>query len=403
MDMSTATEILNKVLNLFKCTLIEGTPYLKYFQYIYIFLIGSISSLILTPIVGQIALKHDITYKPGTKRNGKTFDNEEKALHEGITPALGGLAITIPTLIIICLCFKLDSFTIPIILALLILIVGSALDDIFNLPAKTQFLYQLISAIIIAFSVINLTNLSFGNTNLDIYTWNFSFQGIQQSFVFPGDLFLIIWMIVCINAFKWTAGSPGIIEANSLIIFLLIFILGVRFNSLFASTISIFVVGGLLIFLIFAMPPQKIMTGSAGKSVYGFMICLLSIIADAKFSTTVMLLIVPLIDFVYVIIKRYITYKPKNLMDLMKINGPDHLQHQLIALGVGRRNIVLLESGITLFLGSFAILSTGAMRYFALIFSTSLALLLVVVMNILSSRKKKMEEKKKSPESKYSY
>jgi UDP-N-acetylmuramyl pentapeptide phosphotransferase/UDP-N-acetylglucosamine-1-phosphate transferase len=210
-------------------------------------------------------------------------------------------------------------------------------------------------------------------------------------------------MIICTNAFKWTAGSPGIIEANSLIIFLLIFILGVRFNSVFASTISIFMAGGLLIFLVFAMPPQKIMTGSAGKSVYGFMICLLSIIADAKFSTTVMLLIVPLIDFAYVIIKRYITYKPKNPLDLMKINGPDHFQHQLMALGIGRRNIVLLEAGITLFLGSFAILSTGAMRYFALILTTGLALILVVVMHILSSRKKKMEEKKKSPESKYSY
>jgi len=403
MDMSTATEILNKILSSFNLALFEGTQYFKYFQYLYVFLIGFVCSLVLTPIVGQLALKYDITYKPGVKRKGKSFDNEEKALHEGITPALGGLAITVPALIITCLFFKMDSFTIPIICALLVLIIGSALDDIFNLPAKTQFLYQLISAVIIAFSVINLTNLSFGNINLDMYTWNFSLFGIQQSVVFPGDILLIIWMIICTNAFKWTAGSPGIIEANSLIIFLLIFILGVRFNSVFASTISIFMAGGLLIFLVFAMPPQKIMTGSAGKSVYGFMICLLSIIADAKFSTTVMLLIVPLIDFAYVIIKRYITYKPKNPLDLMKINGPDHFQHQLMALGIGRRNIVLLEAGITLFLGSFAILSTGAMRYFALILTTGLALILVVVMHILSSRKKKMEEKKKSPESKYSY
>lgn len=403
MDMSITTEFLNRLLSSFKLNILNSTEYAKYFDYFYIFLLGLLCSLILTPIIGQIALKHDITYKPGIKRKGKTFDNQEKALHEGITPALGGLAITVPTLLLILVSFRLDSFTIPIILALTILVIGSALDDILNLPAKTQFLYQTISATIIAFSVINLTDLSIGSINLDWYTWNFSLLGIQQSLVLPGDLFLIVWIVVCINAFKWTAGSPGIIEANSIVIFTLIFIIGVRFNSVFASTVSIFMVGGLLLFLVFAMPPQKIMTGSAGKTVYGFMICLLAIIADTKLSTTIMLLIVPLVDFAYVIVKRYITYKPKSFVELMRINGPDHFHHQLIALGLSRRNIVLLEAGITFVLGSFAILATGAMRYFALIFVVGIAIILIVLMNIISKKKKIKDEKEKSPESKYSY
>lgn len=87
----------------------------------------------------------------------------------------------------------------------------------------------------------------------------------------------------------------------------------------------------------------------------------------------------------------------------MRINGPDHFHHQLIALGLSRKNIVLLEAGITLFLGSFAILATGAIRYFALIFVIGIAIILIVLMNIISRKRKKKEEKIESPESKYSY
>ncbi len=324
-------------------------------------------------------------------------------MHEGITPSLGGLAITIPVLIAIPLFFEMNSFTIPILLAILILVVGSALDDIFNLPAKLQFLYQAIASIIIAFSIINLTNLSIINLPLDAYTWNFSILGVQQSFVFPGDIFLILWILVCINAFKWTAGSPGIIEGNSLIIFLLIFIIGIRTGSLFSSSLAILIAGGLLIFFIFALPPQKIMTGSAGKSVYGLLICLLSIITDAKLSTTLILLTLPLLDFGYVIIRRYFKYKPKSFSELMKINGPEHFHHQLISLGLNRSQIVLVEIVITLFFGSFAILSAGAVRYFAIILALALGIAVILYTNIRASKREKEKKKQESPESRFSY
>jgi len=402
MDFSTINSFVNK---LFNCvpSFISNTIYEKYFQFWPIFLIGLLVSLLLTPIIGNLALKYDITYVPGVKRKGKEYDNSEKALHEGITPSLGGLAITIPALIVISVFFKLDSFTIPILLSLTILVIGATLDDIFNLPAKAQFLYQIVASAIMAFSILNITSIPFINIDLDMFKWDFSILGLQQSLSFPGDLFLFLWLVVCINAVKWTAGSPGIIEANSLVIFSLIFIIAVRNNSLFSSTISILVAGGLLIFLVFAFPPQKIMTGSAGKSVYGFLICVLSLVADSKISTTVMLLMLPLIDFVYVIIKRFVTYKPKNFIDLMKISGPDHLHHQLMKLELSRTQLVLLEMTATLFLGSFAILTTGAIRYFTLIICASLGIGFVFYINYKASQIKKLEDKGKSPESKYSY
>lgn len=402
MDTSKPTGLLLNLLNSIDLSAVSEAL-ANYLKHLPVFAIGAISSLILTPIIGYIANKYDITYKPGVKRLGKEYDNQKKAMHEGITPSLGGLAITIPVILAMLFFFKLDSFLIPILLSVLILVIGAALDDIFNLPAKTQLLYQLLASIVLAFSIIDLTNLSIINLPLDAFTWEFSVLGLQQSFVFPGDLIMIIWIVACINAFKWTAGSPGIIEGNSIIIFLLIFVIGTRFDSVFSSTISILIAGGMIVFFIFALPPQKIMTGSAGKSVYGFLICLLSLVTEAKMSTSLILLIVPLLDFAYVIIKRYITYKPRSLVDLMKINGPDHFHHQLIKLGLTRTQVVLVEIAITLFLGSFAILTAGAVRYFIIVLVIALGIAILVYTNIRASKKQEEEEKKESPESKYSY
>ena len=403
MDFSTITGILSTILSLPFFETVVNTEYHKYLQYLPLFLGGAVLALILTPIIGQIALKHDITYKPGVKKNHKDFDNPEKALHEGITPALGGLAIAIPVILAMFFFFKLDSFTIPIIIAFLILVIGSTLDDILNLPAKVQLAYQILAALIIAISVINLGNSSFIGIDFNLATWNFSLLGLQLSLAFPGDIILFFWILVCINAVKWTAGSPGIIEANSLTIFALIFVIAVRYESVFSSTLSIVAAGALLVFLVFAFPPQKIMSGSTGKTIYGFLICILAIVADAKFSTTLMLILVPVIDFIYVILKRLIAYKPKSFSELLRINDTSHLHHQLLKLNLTRGQIVLIEMAITLLIGSLAVLSTGAIRYFALILGAALGIAFIVIANIRASKQKAKKQKEKSPESRYSY
>jgi len=402
MDFSSTTDLLTGLFGRIP-GFIQNTAYAKYIEYWPIFLIGFLTALFLTPILGEIASKFNITYVPKKGRGEREFDNPLKALHEGITPSLGGLAITLPAFIAILVFFKIDSFTLPILISLFILIIGATLDDILNLPAKVQLIYQIIAAGIIAFSILNITSIPFFNLDLSSLTYNFSILRIEQSLALPGDIFLFFWLLVCINAVKWTAGSPGIIEANSFVIFSLIFVIALRDASIFSSTISILIAGGLLAFLIFAFPPPKIMTGSTGKSVYGFLICILAIVADAKISTTVMLLILPLIDFIYVIIKRLLTHKPKSIGELMKLSGPDHLHHQLMNLNLSRSQLVLIEMSATLFLGSFAILTTGAIRYFALTISLALGIAFIVYINIRASKKKKEQEKKESPESKYSY
>jgi len=402
MDISIPTKFLEKILQIGNLSI--SSQYDKYLNYWPLFLFGLLLSFLLLPIIGKIATKFGITYKPRTKRRNREFDNPEKALHDKETPALGGLAVTIPVLILTPILFRLDPFTLPIFLAIAVLVIGSVLDDIFNLPSKVQLGYQILAAGIIAFSVLDLSHVSFFTNdflNLAGISWSAKIFSFPISFVFPGDLILLGWILLCINSVKWVGGSPGLVESYSLAIFLLIFVLGISTFSLFSSSLSILISGSLISLLYFAFPPPKIMSGSSGKSIYGFLISVLALLSDAKFSTTIMLLALPIIDAFYVIIYRYITYKPKNILELMKINDTSHLHHQLLKLNFSNRQILLIETSFSLLVGSFAILSTGALRYFALIFGIALVIVFVVYINYRARMKEK--DKKESPESKYSY
>lgn len=402
MDISIPTSILEKILKIGNVTVIS--QYDKYLNYWPIFLFGLLLSFFLVPLIGKVALKWGITYKPRTKRKNREYDNPEKALHDKETPALGGLAVTIPLIIGLLLFFRLDPFTIPIIISLLILVLGSVLDDIFNLSSKVQLGYQILAAAVIAFSVIDLSNISFFSNdflNLTASSWSSNFLSIPISFIFPGDLILMVWILLCINSVKWVGGSPGLVESYSLVIFALLFVIGIRTFSLFSSTFGILIAGSLISLLYFAFPPPKIMSGSSGKSVYGFLISIFALISGVKFSTTIMLLALPIIDALYVIVYRYITYKPKNPIELMRINDTSHLHHRLIKLNFSGKQILLIETSISLLVGSFAILSTGALRYFALIFGIAAVIAFIVFINYKAHRKEKVKEQ--SPESKYSY
>jgi len=402
MDIAIPSQFLERLIQI--NTLVIPERYNRYVNYWPLFLIGVIFSFILIPLIGKLAVKYKVTYKPKSKRKNKEFDNPKKAIHKIETPSLGGLAVTIPLIIALIIFFRLDAFTIPILISIIILVVGATLDDIFNLSSKTQLIYQVLAAFFIAISVIDLSNISFFTDdflNLTAIKWSSTLLSIPISVVFPGDLILMIWILLCINSVKWVGGSPGLIESYSLAIFLLLFILAIRSFSVFSASLSILISGSLLSLLYFAFPSPKIMSGSSGKSIYGFLISIFALTTGVKFSTTIMLLALPLIDSIYVIIYRYIKYKPKNLLDLMKINDTSHLHHKLLKLDLNNVQILLIETSLSLLIGSIAILSTGALRYFVLIFGVSAIITFVVYINYKASKKEK--EKKESPESRYSY
>jgi UDP-GlcNAc:undecaprenyl-phosphate GlcNAc-1-phosphate transferase len=378
----------------------------KYISFLPILIIGFVLTFVLTPIIGSIAKKNNVVYVPNVKRKGKDFDNPDKAMHKGIIPALGGLGVMIPVLLVILVFFKIDSITLPLLIALGILTIGGVLDDIFNLPAKVQMGIQVLAALVICTSILDFESFTVLGTTIPMNLIKIQpvIGKFAFSLTFPGDLFLLAWLVFCINSFKWVGGSPGLIEGNALIITSLIFIISIRHQVLFSSTVSSLLVGSLLAFLIFAYPPPLIMSGSPGKSVYGLLICTLSLISQTKFATTLILLLLPTLDATYVLIRRYIEYRPKNPLELMKISDTTHFHHRLLKMDISPQKVFWIELGLTLLIGSLAVVATGALRYFCLIWGVIFIITIILFLKLKSAQQENSKKhKEESSESKYSY
>jgi UDP-GlcNAc:undecaprenyl-phosphate GlcNAc-1-phosphate transferase len=402
MDYAIPTQFFTNLTKYFS-TIVNNPTWSKYLAFIPIILIAFLATFLLTPLIGKLAWSIKATYKPGKRQLDKVFDNPAKAIHEVETPKLGGLAVILPAFIITLLSFEINAFTGPILLAIAVLLIGSTLDEIYNLDSRIQFGYQILAALIVVFSIIDLSQIGVVDKevlDLSAYTLQFHIFKFPLSLALPGDIFLFFWLLLCLNAVKWVGGSPGLLESYATVIFTLIFIIGVRTVSNFTSTMSIAMSASLLAFLFYAIPPEKIMSGSTGKSTYGFMLALLALVNDSKISTSIMLLGLPVLDAIFVIIRRIITHKPKTIRELLRINDTSHLHHKLLELNLTRLQVLLVESSIALLFGSIAIATTGAMRYFAVIFGLAIIFLLIVIINNQANKRKKKEE---TPESKYSY
>jgi UDP-GlcNAc:undecaprenyl-phosphate/decaprenyl-phosphate GlcNAc-1-phosphate transferase len=374
-----------------------------YVDFVPLFFLSALFAFVITPIIGFFAQKYDVLDYPAQfrlkKRKVNKHDKNERHIHKKPTPLLGGLSFILPIILILLLFLNLSVAIKAMLAGALVLVIVGILDDIYNLPASYQFAGQIVAALIIAFSPINMSVLTIpldGVLDLDWFAIG--------AFIFPGDLLMVIWILACINAFKFLNGSDGLMEGNAIIICLLFFILGMRTDAEMIILLSIVLAGGLSGFLFYNYPPAKIFSGAAGTTTLGFLIAIIAILNNTKFAASIMILTLPIIDFIFVVTKRYFVHKPKNFGALMKINDTSHLHHQFISLGFSPKKILLVEISLTLLIGLIAILTTGAINFFFLVLIIFLTILGILALHIFSGKRKlPPESKKESPESRYSY
>lgn len=386
------------------------TSFQRYTDYMPLFLISMAISLVLTPVIGYIARKCKIVALPPSMRDGKKL-SDFRHLEKQPKPLLGGIAVIAPLILLTLIHTETNTSIFYFVAALSVLLIGGVIDDIFETTYKFQLPIQFIAALLIVLSPINLefiNNPINGIISLDLTTIKETFMGIPIDIVLPGDLILLAWIPVCINAVKWVAGTDGLMEGNSFFSCFTLFVLSLRVGQTNAATISIIFAGLILGFLFFNFYPAKIHSASSGKTSYGFILAVLSVMGGAKFATALIILILPLIDFIWVIIGRIATHKPKNLAVVLAISDQTHLHHKLLRIGLTEPQIAFTEYLLSAVLGAIALITTGALNAFALIFSGIVIALLIYAISKFARRGGKNSppvspEKKESPEKKFSY
>lgn len=284
-----------------------------------------ILSIVLVRIFQKIALKFNITDKPG----GRKVHEKPKAL-------LGGLAVYVSLFLTYSFYVKF-SYTYEIIVILLLmfsLVLVGLYDDIKDLKAIQKLFFQLIISLGTSF-------VMGGIQRIEIYGNILNFTQIQ------GVIIQTIWLVALINAINLIDGLDGLSSGVGIISFSSLLILSLMGNDITTITIILIILGTLLGFLYYNFYPSTIFLGDSGSMLIGYLIGVISMESYKTFTLTSMLLLLlisfmPFLDVILAIIRRKISKRKAFEADSL------HFHHRLLLKGYSHPVAVLIMYGLML-------------------------------------------------------
>ncbi len=271
----------------------------------------------------------------------KKFENKKLKINR-----IGGVAI-ISSFVMVFLFSEVvitPEWQAILIGSIAILIFGLS-DDFKSLNWKKQLFFQLFLSLILIWFGFEIGRITFsGNEIFRMDFWQIDFLG--KTFSVVSSFFIVIWLMVLINSVNWLDGSDGILSIAGILSLIAVFGVSLRpeVNQPALAIISSIGIGSLLGFLIYNFPKAKIEAGTSGSYFIGFILASLAIVAGTKISTTMVILILPVTDFIWVIIDRI----REGQSIFKRDNKKRHLHYRLLKKGFSQRQIFLIY---TLFLG----------------------------------------------------
>lgn len=232
--------------------------------------------------------------------------------------------------------FILDIKALGVIVAVLLLCLTAFIDDRTPLPFWIRLLIQLAAAFVLFATgsrIYTITSPFGGFLKLDDQVIHLPLVG---SLPIMSGLFTLIWLGLTVNALNWFDGIPGQVSILSTIGFGLLGWLALVRDSQPEVALLCFILANIaLAATAFDFPPAKVLMGDTGSMFFGLMLGLIGIYHGGKVATAFLVLAIPLLDALFVVIRRII-----NGSSPFK-GGHDHLHHRLLAKGWSARRIVV--------------------------------------------------------------
>lgn len=332
------------------------------------FALAFIVAFLSTPIAKRIALK----------LNAIDVPKDNRRMHSKPIPRLGGLAIIngfFVSIIFSIVTSFFDGFKIinidfrfvSFLGGLVIIIMGSCLDDIKPLDAKIKLIFQVLAAIVIVV----------GGTRIETFTNPFSDSGFSNLPLYISYPLTIFWIVGITNALNLMDGldglAAGVASISSLSLFLVSMISGLWDTAIITAALAASSLG----FLPYNFNPAKIFMGDTGSAFLGFSLAVISIQSTLKTYTAIAIVIpmlvlgLPLFDTIFAIIRRLITGKSPMKADR------GHIHHKLIDMGLTHRQSVVVLYTASSILGLTAIVMAEKGAISALILIIAVAIFIV--------------------------
>lgn len=327
------------------------------FQYISIFTIPLLLSLVLTPYIISLA-----------KYAGAMDIPNERKVHKFPIPRLGGLAIYLSFFISLVLCiyfnptinFLNPSTGIMLLVSLTLVLILGIWDDIKQISPGKKLIGQWLAATIVYLAGFRISAIT---SPFDLELMNL---GI---FDYPAT---ILWIVGITNAFNLIDGLDGLASGIALIASLTIFSLSLMREDLTSAFLSLLLVGATLGFLRYNFNKARIFLGDSGSLFIGFALAILSMMSATKGSTAFSILIpiltlgLPIMDTLLSMVRRSMRSMVSDneaskpfAKKLVSIFYPDkgHIHHQLMSFGISDRKVVIILYVVSIIfsVGAFAV------------------------------------------------
>lgn len=345
-------------------------------QFLIVFISSIALSFLITFLVLKLAKKLNIVQRPERPRD----------IHKKPIPLLGGLAIFISLVLIVGFCYSyihleqrepiLLKHLLGIFIGGLFLIIGGFLDDKYGLKPRHQIIWPIlaVAAVLAAGIEVKLITNPFGG-----------FVEIGKLPILAAIL-LVAWLMGMMYTTKFLDGLDGLASGIVMIGVLAIYFLSAsqKYWQPQTALYGLIAAGVLLGFLIWNFYPAKIFLGEGGSTFVGFMLGVLAIVSGAKLATTLLVIGIPVLDVIWVVIRRrFFEHRPVSLGD------SKHLHFRLLEAGLSHRQAVFFLYFIA---ASFGVISLFLQSRQKLIALGMLGGLMMTLGIILVSIKKSIKE-----------
>jgi UDP-GlcNAc:undecaprenyl-phosphate GlcNAc-1-phosphate transferase len=321
--------------------------------------VAAVVTYFSTPLVVKFAKKIDIIDDPQKNKH-------EKVTHTKPVPRGGGLAIFVGVVVSTILFLPTDPHIAAILAGLAILTLVGILDDKYDLNPYLRIGTGFLAAampIAAGIGIAFISNPLGGIIDLSTPQISFFLLGEMRSIWILSDIFALFWIVFMMNMLNMSAkGLPGQLPGVTAIAAITVALLSLQFSAditqwpviILASVTA----GAFLGFLPWNFFPQKIQPSYSGSSIAGYLLAILAILATTKTGVLLVVLAIPLADWIYSVTRRVAAGKSPVWGDR------GHLHHRLLDAGLTRKQVVYLYWGATALLGLLALnLNTGGKLY----------------------------------------
>ncbi|MBF6614529.1 MAG: undecaprenyl/decaprenyl-phosphate alpha-N-acetylglucosaminyl 1-phosphate transferase [Chloroflexi bacterium] len=280
-----------------------------------VFLVALLFSVLATPMLRRLAHRYNVLDEPSTRK-----------IHTNPVPLLGGAAIYLSVIVglVVFGQFGYVQQIATILIGATLMSMFGVWDDKWGLRPLAKLFGQILSASILFFSGVSV---QFLHNNILNY------------------IATVAWIVTITNAFNLMDNMDGLAGGIAAVAAVFFFLIATLTGQYLVAPLAAVILGACIGFLFYNFNPASIFMGDTGSLFLGFMLAAVGVKLRfpppysqdiVTWMVPVLVLGVPLFDTVLVTLSRLRRGVP------ISRGGKDHFSHRLVALGLTRRESVLV-------------------------------------------------------------